>query len=117
MFCQLWHVDRVSNPTYQKGELPIAPSALAPIETQVWISDENGNGNMVDCIQPREMTRADIDRVVQDFANAAKKAIKAGFNGVEIHGGNGYLIDQSQEPTQTSVTTTMVEAVRTAFAS
>ncbi|PTP10239.1 alkene reductase [Vibrio splendidus] len=94
IFCQLWHVGRVSHPTFQKGELPIAPSALAPIETQVWISDENGNGNMVDCIQPREMTQADIDRVVQDFANSAKKAVEAGFNGVEIHGGNGYLIDQ-----------------------
>ena len=94
IFCQLWHVGRVSHPTFQKGELPIAPSALAPVETQVWISDENGNGNMVDCIQPREMTQADIDRVVQDFANSAKRAIEAGFNGVEIHGGNGYLIDQ-----------------------
>ncbi|MFS1503436.1 alkene reductase [Vibrio lentus] len=94
IFCQLWHVGRVSHPTFQKGELPIAPSALAPVETQVWISDENGNGNMVDCIQPREMTQADIDRVVQDFAESAKKAVEAGFNGVEIHGGNGYLIDQ-----------------------
>ena len=61
IFCQLWHVGRVSHPTFQKGELPIAPSALAPVETQVWISDENGNGNMVDCIQPREMTQTDID--------------------------------------------------------
>ncbi|MCL4110794.1 UNVERIFIED_CONTAM: hypothetical protein GTU68_010171 [Idotea baltica] len=84
IFCQLWHVGRVSHPTFQKGELPIAPSALAP----------NGNGNMVDCIQPREMTQTDIDRVVQDFAKSAKKAVEAGFNGVEIHGGNGYLIDQ-----------------------
>lgn len=94
MFCQLWHVGRVSHPTFQKGELPIAPSALSPVETKVWISDEKGNGNMVDCIQPREMTQADIDRVIKDFAQSAKKAIEAGFNGVEIHGGNGYLIDQ-----------------------
>ncbi|MGF1736921.1 alkene reductase [Photobacterium satsumensis] len=94
IYCQLWHVGRVSHPTFQQGELPIAPSALAPVETQVWIADEQGNGAMVDCIQPRAMTQADIDRVVQDFANAAKSAIKSGFNGVEIHGGNGYLIDQ-----------------------
>ncbi|MGR5062388.1 alkene reductase [Photobacterium sp. DNB22_13_2] len=94
MYCQLWHVGRVSHPTFQQGELPIAPSALAPVETQVWIADEQGNGNMVDCIQPRAMTQADIDRVVQDFANAAKSAIASGFDGVEIHGGNGYLIDQ-----------------------
>ncbi|PKH09363.1 alkene reductase [Moritella sp. Urea-trap-13] len=94
MFCQLWHVGRVSHPTFQNGELPIAPSALAPIETKVWISDDQGNGNMVDCIQPREMTQADINRVIKDFAYSAKRAVEAGFDGVEIHGGNGYLIDQ-----------------------
>ena len=94
MFCQLWHVGRVSHPVFQKGELPIGPSALAPIETKVWISDNNGNADMVECIQPREMTQQDITRVVNDFANAAKRAIEAGFNGIEIHGGNGYLIDQ-----------------------
>ncbi len=94
MFCQLWHVGRVSHPTFQQGELPIAPSALAPVETKVWISDEDGNGNMVDCIQPREMSQADISRVVKGFAYSAKRAVEAGFDGVEIHGGNGYLIDQ-----------------------
>lgn len=94
MFCQLWHVGRVSHPVFQNGELPIAPSALKPVETQVWIADEQGNGNMVDCVEPRAMTQKDIDRVVQDFANAAKRAVEAGFDGVEIHGGNGYLIDQ-----------------------
>ncbi|MGF1716521.1 alkene reductase [Photobacterium chitinilyticum] len=94
MFCQLWHVGRVSHPTFQQGELPIAPSALAPVETKVWISDNKGNGNMVDCVQPREMTQTDIDRVIKDFAYSAKRAVEAGFNGVEIHGGNGYLIDQ-----------------------
>ncbi|GAM65864.1 2,4-dienoyl-CoA reductase [Vibrio ishigakensis] len=94
IFCQLWHVGRVSHPIFQKGELPMAPSALAPVETQVWISDEAGNGNMVDCVQPREMTQDDIKRVIQDFAYAAKRAVEAGFNGIEIHGGNGYLIDQ-----------------------
>ncbi|ENM8062409.1 alkene reductase [Vibrio vulnificus] len=94
MFCQLWHVGRVSHPVFQKGEQPIAPSALAPVETKVWIADEQGNGNMVDCVEPRAMTQADIDRVVSDFTYAAKRAMEAGFDGVEIHGGNGYLIDQ-----------------------
>ncbi|PKF60820.1 alkene reductase [Psychromonas sp. psych-6C06] len=94
MFCQLWHVGRVSHPIFQKGELPIAPSALAPVETKVWIADAQGHGNMVECVQPRAMTQQDIDRVVADFANAAKRAVESGFNGVEIHGGNGYLIDQ-----------------------
>lgn len=94
IFCQLWHVGRVSHPRFQNGERPIAPSALAPVETKVWISDDKGNGNMVDCIQPREMAQADIERVVKDFAFSAKRAVEAGFDGVEIHGGNGYLIDQ-----------------------
>ncbi len=94
MFCQLWHVGRVSHPVFQQGQLPIAPSALSPVETKVWIADEQGNGNMVDCVQPREMTLTDIKRVVNDFAYAAKRAIEAGFDGIEIHGGNGYLIDQ-----------------------
>ena len=94
MFCQLWHVGRVSHPTFQNGKLPIAPSALAPVETKVWISDDQGNGTMVDCIQPRAMNQADINRVINDFAYAAKRAIEAGFDGVEIQGGNGYLIDQ-----------------------
>ncbi|AIL73522.1 TPA: alkene reductase [Vibrio vulnificus] len=94
MFCQLWHVGRVSHPVFQKGAQPIAPSALAPVETKVWIADEHGNGNMIDCVEPRAMTQDDIDRVVSDFAYAAKRAIEAGFDGVEIHGGNGYLIDQ-----------------------
>ncbi|WP_367989380.1 alkene reductase [Vibrio sp. NTOU-M3] len=94
MFCQLWHVGRVSHPTFQKGQQPIAPSALKPVETQVWIADEQGNGNMVDCVEPRAMMLSDINRVVSDFANAAKRVIEAGFDGIEIHGGNGYLIDQ-----------------------
>lgn len=94
MFCQLWHVGRVSHPTFQNGGLPMAPSALKPVETQVWIADEQGNGEMVDCVEPRAMEQVDIERVVSDFASAAKRAIEAGFDGVEIHGGNGYLIDQ-----------------------
>lgn len=93
-FCQLWHVGRVSHPVFQNGEQPIAPSALAPIETKVWIADDSGEGKMVDCVEPRAMLQADIDRVISDFAYAAKRAVVAGFDGVEIHGGNGYLIDQ-----------------------
>lgn len=94
IFNQLWHVGRVSHPVFQKGEAPIAPSAIAPVATQVWISDGSDGGKMVDCPTPREMTQTDIDRVVQDFATAAVNAVEAGFDGVEIHGGNGYLIDQ-----------------------
>ncbi|MBW8183291.1 alkene reductase [Shewanella nanhaiensis] len=95
IFNQLWHVGRVSHPVFQQGLAPIAPSAIKPTDTQVWIVDaEHPDGQMVDCPVPREMTHQDIKRVVNDFADAAENAIEAGFDGIEIHGGNGYLIDQ-----------------------
>ncbi|BAJ03718.1 alkene reductase [Shewanella violacea] len=95
IFNQLWHVGRVSHPVFQQGLAPIAPSAIKPTDTKVWIVDEaHPQGQMIDCLPPREMTQSDIDRVVNDFADSAAKAIDAGFDGVEIHGGNGYLIDQ-----------------------
>ncbi|EGT3626899.1 alkene reductase [Morganella morganii] len=95
IFNQIWHVGRVSHPIFQQGNAPIAPSAIAPVGTKVWIVDEaHPDGQMVDCPDPREMTQADIDRVVADFAQAGVNAVAAGFDGIEIHGGNGYLIDQ-----------------------
>ncbi|MCL1145483.1 alkene reductase [Shewanella marinintestina] len=95
IFNQLWHVGRVSHPVFQQGQAPMAPSAIKPTDTRVWLVDEqHPDGQMVECSIPREMTQADIDRVVNDFANAAKNSVDAGFDGVEIHGGNGYLIDQ-----------------------
>ena len=94
IFSQIWHVGRVSHPVFQNGQAPIAPSALEPVDTKVWISDRDGQGHMVACGKPRAMNQADIDRVVGDFAQAAGYALEAGFDGVEIHGGNGYLIDQ-----------------------
>ncbi|AUD58906.1 alkene reductase [Shewanella sp. Pdp11] len=95
IFNQIWHVGRVSHPIFQQGNAPIAPSAIAPVGTKVWIVDEaHPEGQMVDCPEPRAMVQADIDRVVADFAQAAVNAVAAGFDGIEIHGGNGYLIDQ-----------------------
>ena len=95
IFNQIWHVGRVSHPIFQQGEAPMAPSAIAPVGTQVWVVDEqHPDGRMLDCPMPREMTHADIQRVINDFATAADNAIAAGFDGIEIHGGNGYLVDQ-----------------------
>lgn len=71
----------------------MAPSALAP-DAQVWVVDEQGRGQMVDCSPPRALSRSDIQRIVADYRQAARNAIAAGFDGVEVHGGNGYLIDQ-----------------------
>lgn len=90
---QLWHVGRMSHASFQDGGAPFAPSALSP-QAQVWVVGSDGVGRMVDCPIPREMTVEDIRAVIEDFRRAAANAMRAGFDGVEIHGGNGYLLDQ-----------------------
>ncbi|AKM04557.1 alkene reductase [Burkholderia pyrrocinia] len=94
IFLQLWHVGRMSHPAFHDGALPVAPSAVA-FEGQIWKVDPlTGKGAMVDCPIPRALSTAEVKQVVQDFRRAARNAISAGFDGVEIHGANGYLIDQ-----------------------
>ncbi|SMC18677.1 N-ethylmaleimide reductase [Andreprevotia lacus DSM 23236] len=94
IFLQIWHVGRVSHPVFHDGDQPVAPSAIQPQGTQVWVADEHGVGAMVDSPQPRALTVDEIAGIVADFRSAARNAITAGFDGVEIHGANGYLIDQ-----------------------
>lgn len=60
----------------------------------MWVVNERGEGRMVDCPQPRTLSRKDIQNIVADYRRAALNAVQAGFDGVEVHGGNGYLIDQ-----------------------
>ena len=93
IFLQLWHVGRMSHPVFHDGAAPVAPSALAP-DAQVWVAGDDGVGRMVDCPTPRTLTRNEIASVVEDFRRGAANAMRAGFDGVEIHGANGYLIDQ-----------------------
>lgn len=91
---QLWHVGRMSHPSFHADGSPVAPSALSP-NAKVWIVDPATRiGDMVDCPVPRALLTNEVEAVVQDFARAAANAIKAGFDGVEIHGANGYLIDE-----------------------
>lgn len=92
MVLQLWHVGRMSHPLFQNGQAPVAPSAIAP-GAQVWIVGENGQGGMVDCPVPRALTVPEIQTIVDDYRHAAANALAAGFDGVEIHAANGYLID------------------------
>lgn len=94
IFLQLWHVGRMSHESFHADGKPVAPSALSP-DAQVWVVDPaTGEGNMVDCPIPRALEKHEIAAIVNDFRQAAANAISAGFDGVEIHGANGYLIDQ-----------------------
>jgi N-ethylmaleimide reductase len=94
IFLQLWHVGRMSHPDFHDGALPVAPSAV-PFEGSIWKVDAaTGEGAMVACPTPRALTREEIAAIVEDFRKGARNAIEAGFDGVEIHGANGYLIDQ-----------------------
>ena len=91
IFLQLWHVGRISHSAYQPGGArPIAPSAIRPSpELTCYLPD----GTDVHP-EPRAMTLDDIEQVIQDYASAAQNALRAGFDGVELHCANGYLIDQ-----------------------
>jgi len=87
IFSQLWHVGRVSHPEYLHGELPVSAS-----ETHMTGKIKRGNGLLYG--KSRAATLDDIRELVDTYVQAAKNAIAAGFDGVEIHGANGYLIDQ-----------------------
>ncbi len=88
MFLQLWHVGRVSDPVYLNGALPVAPSAVAPAGHVSLIRPEKA------FVTPRALELAEIPGIVAAFRRGAENAQRAGFDGVEIHGANGYLLDQ-----------------------
>jgi 2,4-dienoyl-CoA reductase-like NADH-dependent reductase (Old Yellow Enzyme family) len=92
MCLQLWHVGRISDPIYLHGKLPVAPSALAP-EGQVNLPRPKKN-----YVVPRALELSEIPEIVEHFRIGAKSAQDAGFDGVEIHGANGYLINQFLSP-------------------
>ena len=88
IFIQLWHVGRISHPDFHNGEPPLAPSAINPK------SKSFTYGGFKDTITPKAMSIDDIKQTIKDFKNAARNAMKAGFDGVEIHSSNGYLFHQ-----------------------
>ena len=89
IFVQLWHVGRVSHVDLQPDHAaPVAPSAIAA-ETKTFV-----NNSFVPVSEPRALELDEIPGIITDFRNAAADAIAAGFDGVEIHGANGYLLDQ-----------------------
>src|SRR5690606_2078034 len=88
IFLQLWHVGRVSDPEFLNGEIPVAPSAIA-CDGHVSLLRPMRN-----YVVPRALHTEEIAGIVSDFALAARNAREADFDGVEVHGANGYLIDQ-----------------------
>lgn len=85
---QLWHVGRVSDPLFLKGELPVAPSAIRPAGHVSLVRPEKP------FVTPRALETHEIPSIVEDYKKAAQNALEAGFDGVEIHAANGYLIEQ-----------------------
>ena len=91
IFIQLWHVGRVSHPDLLDGALPIAPSALPIEDYEAYIHTPGGKKPI---LVPRALDVDEIPDIVGQFQGAAENARSAGFDGVEIHGANGYLLDQ-----------------------
>ncbi|MDE2120075.1 MAG: alkene reductase [Betaproteobacteria bacterium] len=89
MLAQIWHVGRITHPDLTGGAQPIAPSAIAPRDVVAYT-----HGGKVEIPVPQAMSVEQIAEVVGQFRRAAANALRAGFDGVEIHGANGYLIDQ-----------------------
>ena len=88
IFAQLWHVGRVSHPDFHGGELPVAPSAIAPDGEVFTTRGKTKIGT------PRALETHEIPGIVAQFRRGAQNAKAAGFDGVELHGANGYLLDQ-----------------------
>ncbi|MGL4224193.1 MAG: alkene reductase [Vibrio sp.] len=94
IFAQLWHVGRVTHPDNIGGEQPISSSALKAEKVKVFVDNGTDQPGFVDVVEPRAMTQADIDQVIAEYRQAALNAIEAGFDGIELHAANGYLVNQ-----------------------
>jgi len=88
IYSQIWHVGRISDPEFLNGQLPVAPSAIAAAGTVSLLRPPRS------FVTPRALTIAEIKGVVEAFRRGAQNALAAGFDGVELHGANGYLLDQ-----------------------
>ena len=88
IFLQLWHVGRISDPIFLNGETPVAPSAIAPKGHVSLVRPERP------FVTPRALELAEIPGIVEAYRKGAENAKAAGFVGVQVHGANGYLLDQ-----------------------
>lgn len=95
IFTQIWHVGRISHTSLQKdGQSPVSSTAVQAAKSSAFGFNDAGEPDFVIASKPHALTTEEVKRVVKDFANAAVNAAKAGFDGVEIHGANGYLVEQ-----------------------
>ncbi|KAF1853573.1 hypothetical protein Lal_00030565 [Lupinus albus] len=102
IFAQIWHVGRMSHTSLQPdGKSPVSATRKPARDknSMAFAFDEDGEPGFVQTSVPRALETEEVGRVVNDFANAATNAISAGFDGVEIHGANGYLVEQFLNPT------------------
>ncbi|MGP9689816.1 alkene reductase [Psychrobacter sp. AOP22-C1-C5] len=95
IFAQLWHVGRVSHTSLQpQGAQPIGPSAITADNVKVFIETGPGEGALADPSEPRTLSTDEVGELVTMYAQAARNALEAGFDGVELHCANGYLVNQ-----------------------
>ena len=97
ILCQLWHTGRVSHESLHPGSPPVSASSQECEQCQAFIRVGDG-GRRVSATPPRALTSEEIAATVEDYATAAANAIAAGFDGVEVHGANGYLLQQFISP-------------------
>ena len=88
IFMQIWHVGRISHPVFLNGELPLAPSAVKPKGHVSLVRPQ------IEFVTPRALTTEEVKAIVEQFRHGARNAQAADFDGVELHGANGYLLDQ-----------------------
>ncbi|BBO19851.1 MAG: alkene reductase [Rhodocyclaceae bacterium] len=99
IFAQLWHCGRISHGSLREDNAPpVGPSILAANGRSMALDRATGQPAFVTCETPRALSTAEVKGVVGEFVQAARNAIAAGFDGVEIHGANGYLLDQFRCP-------------------
>ena len=92
---QMWHVGRISHTTLQpNGGKPVSSTSKRAETSKTYLVNSDGTGGFADVSEPRALEASEIPGIIEDYRKAARAAIEAGFDGVEIHGANGYLIDQ-----------------------